>query len=128
DETLAAFVPAQARQKVRSVGACNGTFALADCLTEGFRAGGDAAAGTGHHAVAAGRPPRAAAAPAAGALLPVWQVPAKREPGRGGKRFVDFQNDVTAEDIALAHREGYRSVEHVKRYTTAGMGTDQGKT
>ena len=44
------------------------------------------------------------------------------------KSFVDFQNDVTAADIRLAAREGYRSVEHTKRYTTTGMGTDQGKT
>ncbi len=42
--------------------------------------------------------------------------------------FVDLQNDVTAADLALALREGYRSIEHVKRYTTTGMGTDQGKT
>ena len=50
-------------------------------------------------------------------------------PERHGKKaFVDLQNDVTAADIALAAREGYRSVEHVKRYTTIGMGTDQGKT
>jgi sarcosine oxidase subunit alpha len=49
-------------------------------------------------------------------------------PGRHIKRFVDFQDDVTAEDVALAHREGYVSVEHLKRYTTLGMGTDQGKT
>ncbi|MBI3514543.1 MAG: sarcosine oxidase subunit alpha, partial [Proteobacteria bacterium] len=48
-------------------------------------------------------------------------------PGRG-KRFVDFQNDVTAADVALAAREGYAAVEHLKRYTTLGMGTDQGKT
>jgi sarcosine oxidase subunit alpha len=46
----------------------------------------------------------------------------------GSKQFVDFQNDVTADDIALAARENYRSVEHLKRYTTTGMGTDQGKT
>ncbi|BCH26970.1 sarcosine oxidase subunit alpha [Mesorhizobium sp. L-8-3] len=45
-----------------------------------------------------------------------------------GKAFVDLQMDVTTEDIALAHREGYESVEHLKRYTTLGMGTDQGKT
>ncbi|WP_233838906.1 sarcosine oxidase subunit alpha family protein [Paraburkholderia sp. ZP32-5] len=44
-----------------------------------------------------------------------------------GKAFVDFQHDVTSEDIALAHREGFRSVEHLKRYTTLGMATDQGK-
>ena len=45
-----------------------------------------------------------------------------------GKQFIDLQNDVTAADVALAAREGYRSVEHLKRYTTLGMGTDQGKT
>ncbi|MBU3739640.1 MAG: FAD-dependent oxidoreductase, partial [Rhodoferax sp.] len=44
------------------------------------------------------------------------------------KAFVDFQHDVTSADIDLAHREGYVSVEHLKRYTTLGMGTDQGKT
>ena len=44
------------------------------------------------------------------------------------KAFVDFQNDVTAKDIALALREGFESIEHVKRYTTTGMATDQGKT
>ncbi|MEM7197914.1 MAG: glycine cleavage T C-terminal barrel domain-containing protein, partial [Pseudomonadota bacterium] len=54
--------------------------------------------------------------------LALWQVPSQ------GKAFVDFQNDVTSSDIGLAHREGYRSVEHLKRYTTTGMGTDQGKT
>ncbi|MDX2265296.1 MAG: 2Fe-2S iron-sulfur cluster-binding protein [Hyphomicrobiales bacterium] len=44
------------------------------------------------------------------------------------RAFVDFQGDVTVKDVKLAHREGYRSVEHLKRYTTLGMGTDQGKT
>ena len=48
--------------------------------------------------------------------------------GAGRKSFVDFQNDVTAKDIALAVREGFRSIEHIKRYTTTGMATDQGKT
>ncbi len=46
----------------------------------------------------------------------------------GAKVFIDFQHDVTASDIVLAHREGYRSVEHLKRYTTLGMATDQGRT
>ena len=45
-----------------------------------------------------------------------------------GKRFVDIQDDVTVDDIVLAHRESFLSVEHLKRYTTLGMGTDQGKT
>lgn len=47
---------------------------------------------------------------------------------RAGKRFIDIQDDVTVEDIELAARENFRSVEHLKRYTTLGMGTDQGKT
>jgi sarcosine oxidase subunit alpha len=54
-------------------------------------------------------------------LLPVWEVKGR------GKAFVDLQNDVTADDLRLAHQEGYGRVEHAKRYTTHGMGTDQGK-
>src|SRR5262249_21149236 len=57
-----------------------------------------------------------------------WAQPAKDRAQGQGKVFVDFQNDVTTRDIALAHEEGYESVEHLKRYTTLGMGTDQGKT
>src|SRR5262249_42497585 len=45
-----------------------------------------------------------------------------------GKAFVDFQNDETADDVLLPQREGFRSVEHLKRYTTLGMATDQGNT
>jgi len=48
--------------------------------------------------------------------------------GKNFKRFVDFQNDVAVSDIEIALREGYRSIEHVKRYTTLGMATDQGRT
>ena len=54
----------------------------------------------------------------------VWEMQQEAQ----GKAFVDFQNDVTLKDVKLAHREGYESVEHLKRYTTLGMGTDQGKT
>jgi sarcosine oxidase subunit alpha len=57
------------------------------------------------------------------ATQPVW----RSQPSRG-KAFLDFQNDVTESDVALAHQEGFRSVEHLKRYTTLGMATDQGKT
>ncbi len=45
-----------------------------------------------------------------------------------GRAWIDLQNDVTVKDIKLSHREGFRSVEHLKRYTTLGMATDQGKT
>ena len=55
-----------------------------------------------------------------------WCVPLPK--GKKYKRFIDFQNDVAVTDIELALREGYRSIEHVKRYTTLGMATDQGKT
>lgn len=58
---------------------------------------------------------------------PLWLAPSDRELGKMSA-FVDFQNDSTAKDLALAVREGFRSVEHVKRYTTTGMATDQGKT
>lgn len=56
-------------------------------------------------------------------ILPLWR------PGKTSeKSFVDFQNDVTATDVVLAKQEGFIAVEHLKRYTTLGMATDQGKT
>lgn len=62
-----------------------------------------------------------------GSGITVGALPTPRDPSKI-KAFVDFQNDVTAKDIALAVREGMKSVEHIKRYTTNGMATDQGKT
>ena len=56
----------------------------------------------------------------------IWLLPSDKAIGKT-KPFVDYQNDATAKDIKLALREGFRSIEHVKRYTTTGMGTDQGK-
>ena len=56
----------------------------------------------------------------------IWLIPSDKIAGKT-KSFVDFQNDSTANDIKLALREGFKSIEHVKRYTTTGMGTDQGK-
>ncbi len=124
DDELACFVPERARQPLRSAGAAKGSFALADCLAEGFAAGTGAAAESGF---GDGKPPPTpAASPSPDpAPLACWQLPVAR---RAAKCFVDFHNDVTAADIALAAREGFVSVEHTKRYTTAGMGTDQGKT
>jgi sarcosine oxidase subunit alpha len=58
-----------------------------------------------------------------GNIQPLWQVR-----GSVGKAFIDFQNDVTASDVKLAKQEGFSAVEHLKRYTTLGMATDQGKT
>ncbi len=101
-------------------GAAGGSFALADALREGAAAGASAAAAAGFSAAA----PRAwRTAEEAGGLTALWYVA-----GSKGKAFVDFQHDVTLDDVALAAREGFRSVELLKRYTTLGMATDQGKT
>jgi len=122
DETLAAFVPGAAAQPQFSVGAANGSFGLGRCLAEGAAAGARAAAECGFSN--GGPPPLPLVEDAEEApLRPLWLVPSEN-----GKAFVDLQNDVTAADIALAAREGFQSIEHLKRYTTLGMGTDQGKT
>ncbi len=128
DAGLGCFVPGASAQAERSAGACNGTFGLNDCLAQGFAAGQQAAKDSG---VKSGR--KSAAAPRAQNhdFLPArwcWEVPSDKPAGRAGKAFVDFQNDVTVNDLKLALREGYESIEHVKRYTATGMGTDQGKT
>ncbi|MSP81697.1 MAG: sarcosine oxidase subunit alpha family protein [Alphaproteobacteria bacterium] len=124
DAGIAAFVPGESRQAERSVGAARGTFSLAGCLAEGFAGGAAAALACGFGDGVAPPVPATGDTPA-GPLRPLWRVPTA---GHGGKAFVDAQNDVTADDVELAAREGYRSVEHLKRYTTTGMGTDQGKT
>ncbi len=120
------FVPERSKQVERSAGACNGSFGLADCLDEGYAAGAAAAVAVGFEA-----PPRAFSADQPGETAPraLWVVPGKAPVGHSkAKHFVDLANDVTAADVRLAAREGYRSVEHTKRYTTLGMGPDQGKT
>ncbi|MGC1816877.1 MAG: 2Fe-2S iron-sulfur cluster-binding protein, partial [Casimicrobiaceae bacterium] len=127
DATQACFVPGQAVQGERSAGSCNGTFDLERCLEEGAAAGAQAAALSGFAAVAANLLAVEASAPEEQTLEPLWCVPSPRMVGHAPKQFVDFQNDVSAADIALAAREGYRSIEHVKRYTALGFGTDQGK-
>ncbi|MGE0725049.1 MAG: sarcosine oxidase subunit alpha family protein, partial [Alphaproteobacteria bacterium] len=125
DEAQLCFRPAgeASASSVVSVGAANGTFDLAAALEEGHRAG--AAAARAVDRAADLPPPRAPAVPLARAPAASWTVPAM--PPRA-KAFVDLQNDVTTADLALAVREGFEAVEHLKRYTTAGMGTDQGKT
>ena len=124
DESLGAFLPAQAAERVRCAGACRGVFALDSAVRDGTHAGLSAAQSAGL-AVTASLPelpsPESCAAGILGALA--------QPPGaRAGNAFVDWQNDVTSRDLALAAREGFRSIEHVKRYTTTGMATDQGKT
>jgi sarcosine oxidase subunit alpha len=123
DEALATFVPDHGPAAMTVAGAANGAADLATALSEGHAAG---LAASRHGGVTAKAPLRApeAAPVASGAPHALWST---RPAVKGAKRFVDLQNDVTVDDVALAAREGYSSVEHLKRYTTLGMGTDQGK-
>jgi sarcosine oxidase subunit alpha len=131
-EALQAFIPGAPVERTRSAGACRGVLARAAAVQDGAAAG-TAAAGE------ALDPARAGVEPAGGRGRPqpapftpaetcgfVGALP--RSAQARGRSFVDWQNDVTAKDLALALREGFRSIEHVKRYTTTGMATDQGKT
>ena len=112
NEALGAFLPGEPAARIRCVGACNGVFGLAACLESGYAAGEPSAPRTvsvaGVPAIAPSGPPE----------------PAAPHP----RAFVDFQNDVTTKDLSIATQEGFRSIEHLKRYTTTGMATDQGKT
>lgn len=124
DAANACLVPDAPAQNAICVGAAAGRFTLDACLRDGAAAGMTAAARLGL-SVQAWRDPVVAEHASLRPIEPLWAVPA---PSRRSKAFVDFQNDVTVNDLDLAVREGYRSIEHVKRYTTAGMGIDQGKT
>jgi sarcosine oxidase subunit alpha len=117
---LAAFTPGAPPPGLSVAGAAAGRMTLAACLADGAAAGLEAARATGHEGQTLALP-RADDEPAG--LAALFHVPGGRR-----KAFVDFQHDVTADDIAQAAREGFRSVEHAKRYTTLGMATDQGKT
>lgn len=120
-EDLCAFVPGDSLPPgMRTVGAAGGSLSLAAALREGAQAGAEAAEAAGFK-VSRGKLP--AADDESTACRGFWHVAESR-----AKAFVDFQHDVTSGDVALAAREGYASVELLKRYTTLGMATDQGKT
>jgi sarcosine oxidase subunit alpha len=118
------FTPGVSAQRERSAGACKATFDLAAVLAEGEAAGREAAMAAGFAAAPSAARIVADAPPAFGGIL---GVPVHLKGDRHAKAFVDFQNDVCAKDIDLAVQEGMRSIEHIKRYTTTGMATDQGK-
>jgi sarcosine oxidase subunit alpha len=118
-DDIAAFVPDGAPPGMVAAGAANGAFGLGACLREGFEAGAAAARNAGRSGNIGSMP---VADDEAFSISPLWHVAGK------GKAFVDQQHDVTASDVELAQREGFQSVEHLKRYTTLGMATDQGKT
>ena len=125
DDETKRFLPGTYAQDCVSVGACNGTDRPAATIAEAL--------------APARRRRRTPAASGKGTKLDVDDAGElgrrhgrRRRPAPAPdttvKAFVDFQNDVTAKDIRLAVREGMRSIEHVKRFTTNGMATDQGKT
>ena len=117
------FVPDQAHQKTISIGACNGTFDLKNILKETYTSVNDFL--NEEEKILDGELYDAERINI-GKQENAWIV--NKEKISKSKMFVDFQNDVTAKDIKTALSEGFRSIEHVKRYTTNGMATDQGKT
>ncbi len=122
DEDQACFLPGKSVQPETSAGSATGLFSLAQCLEDGCRAATEAltALNISFDKVVI---PNASGETTLG-IQADWGA----KPMPGDKAFVDFQNDVTTADIGLAVRENFVSVEHVKRYTTAGMATDQGKS
>ena len=125
NEAINAFVPGgELPVGMRVAGSANGSLTLAACLAEGHKAASESARALGF-TPSRSRPARASDEASANAAF--WHVGGGKK--RGPKRaWVDLQNDVTTKDVKLSHREGFRSVEHLKRYTTMGMATDQGKT
>lgn len=119
DEERGCYIAGAIPPGMAIAGAASGAFSLADALKAGATRGlaaAEACGFSGH--------------------CPGWSTPGDGRAGAGqsfylprsrGKAFVDFQNDVTLDDIELAAREGFKAIEHLKRYTTLGMATDQGK-
>jgi sarcosine oxidase subunit alpha len=121
DEATQSFGPGESRQKMRPAGSCAGIFSLEAALRSGSAAGAAAARDCGFRA---GEESHSVSPPSSRYTCPPLRLPHSRR----DRTWVDFQNDVTLADIALAARENFVSVEHLKRYTTLGMAVDQGKT
>ena len=115
-----AFLPGDLPKGMTVAGATAGNWTLAEAIHDGRRAGRDTALRSRR---LPDQPAPIRTSVESGDVEPLWKIPEG-----GAKAFVDFQNDVTVADIAIAEREGFRSVEHLKRYTTLGMATDQGRT
>jgi len=129
DPSSASFLPDASPMAIVTAGAVNGGCGAMRAIVDGEAAATAALVRAGLATTPAWNPVPAPHGERASdadriAVDPLWSVPA----AQGAKSFVDLQNDVTVRDIALAGREGYQAVEHLKRYTTLGMGTDQGKT
>ena len=114
DSETGVYLPDVANENCVCIAACNGDFGIAAALNAGAKAGG-------------GRKKYDVSEPIWGSGEVFDNLPNYIDDTKA-KAFVDFQNDVTSKDIKLAVQEGFKSIEHVKRYTTNGMATDQGKT
>ena len=117
----ACFVAPDSDESIHVVGSAAGIWNTSACLDSGSSVGAKVVKALGGTARAKAMPP------ASGWESPIKPVYEVRVDGRKTKAIVDPQHDVTADDIRLAHREGFVSVEHLKRYTTLGMATDGGK-
>jgi len=124
DEKVNAFIPSQSHQNETSIGSANGSFTLKQSLEDGFNKGYELSNKITRKNSKSTTP--ISNEKNYGQHDKFWCMPLPKN--KHYKRFVDFQNDVAVSDIELAVREGFRSIEHVKRYTTLGMATDQGKT
>ncbi|MFC3572399.1 sarcosine oxidase subunit alpha family protein [Streptomyces yaanensis] len=122
DDVLGTFVPDSCRQAVEVAGSANGAFDLATTLAQGAAAGARAVEAEGCTAEAPALP--AVAARPHTPPMQVFTIPT----AAAAPRFVDLQRDVTVDDLSRATGAGLRSVEHTKRYTTAGTANDQGRT
>ena len=121
NEKIAAFVPNKSIQNSINIGACNGTFALAEI----FKETNQLMSKLSGEVKSESREDNFEVDDQHYSIEPLWSTDLSDEKE---KAFFDIQNDVTYDDIQLALLEGYSNVEHVKRYTTGGMGFDQGKT
>lgn len=124
-DDLIAFVPGKPDRSQLTAGGINATYALNDVINEGFNAAQEAILAC--QKTPADRPAVSIDSVVEAASMALFLVPHTAKPSRAPKQFVDYQNDVTAAGIQLAAREGFESIEHVKRYTALGFGTDQGK-
>ncbi|TDV33847.1 heterotetrameric sarcosine oxidase alpha subunit [Paraburkholderia caballeronis] len=124
DERNACLVPEQCGQNVHVVGAAGGNFTLPECLEQGRRVAASIVEQNGAQTgQSAPLPATHAAKLESMEIEPYWFT----RNARTDKQWLDFQYDVKVSDVELALRENFRSVEHVKRYTTGGMSVDQGK-
>ena len=124
DDAAVCFKPGMAMPGQASAGACNASFGIGTSLDEGSLAGAAAATAAGFAARAEAYAVDEMALEPSGRF---WIAETGQPLSRRVKAFVDYQNDVSASDIELAIREGFESIEHIKRYTAMGFGTDQGK-